>query len=397
MAARRSGLGRGLDSLIPNKTGKEPEKKSAKTEKAEKTEKAKAAKPAAKPAKKKSAAAEPAAKKTTPSSSAAKKTAASAAGTKKTSASAAGTKKTAASSGAAKKTAVKAATEKANTRSSAPRAEAKPAAAPAADGEKVVELKISMVEPNRNQPRKKFKDEAISELADSIRQYGILQPLLVQKEENYYQIIAGERRWRAAKKAGLKTVPAIIKDFSTQRVVEVSLIENIQREDLNPMEEARAYERLANDFSLTQEQIAEKVSKNRSTVANAMRLLKLGADVQDYVSDGLLSEGHARAILALSDPDKQKAAADEVLKNNLSVRETEKLVRELASGTKSRKKVSGRMEEALVRDLCDRLKKRLGTKVNIHQRGRNRGRIEIEYYSEAELDRIFELLESVRG
>ncbi len=263
--------------------------------------------------------------------------------------------------------------------------------------ESVVEMKISLVEPNREQPRKTFNDETIEELADSVRQYGIIQPLLVQKADGYYQIIAGERRWRAARKAGLKTVPVIIKDFSTQTAVEVSLIENIQREDLNPMEEAKAYERLVEDYSLTQEEVAEKVSKNRSTVANSMRLLKLSPEVQGYVADGSVTEGHARALLGISDPEVQKQIADQIIQNHLNVREAEKIVRSLSVGKKRKRSEKDSTREAVLNSLSEQLKNVFGTKVAIHQGRKNRGKIEIEYYSEEELDRIFELLSSIRG
>ncbi len=263
--------------------------------------------------------------------------------------------------------------------------------------ESVVEMKISLVEPNREQPRKTFNDETIQELADSVRQYGIIQPLLVQKADGYYQIIAGERRWRAARKAGLKTVPVIIKDFSTQTAVEVSLIENIQREDLNPMEEAKAYERLVKDYDLTQEEVAEKVSKNRSTVTNSMRLLKLSSEVQNYVADGSVTEGHARALLGISDPEVQKQIADQIIQNHLNVRETEKIVRSLSVGKKRKRSNQDAAREAVLNSLSEQLKNVFGTKVAIHQGRKNRGKIEIEYYSEEELDRIFEMLSSVRG
>lgn len=264
-------------------------------------------------------------------------------------------------------------------------------------GEPVVKLRISLVEPKRDQPRKYFDDQAIDELADSISQYGIISPLLVQKKDNYYEIIAGERRWRAAKKAGLKEVPVIIKNISDREAVEISLIENIQREDLNPMEESRAYERLVKEYGLSQEEVAQKVSRSRSAVTNSMRLLKLQPSVQKMVEEGSLSEGHARTIVSIDDPILQKEVAEQVIESNLSVRQTETLVKSLQKSDKvPHKKARDIQKETLLQDLADHLKNKLGTKVSIRPRGKNKGRIEIEYYSDEELDRIYELLQSVR-
>lgn len=263
--------------------------------------------------------------------------------------------------------------------------------------EPVVKLRISLVEPKRDQPRKYFDDQAIDELADSIGQYGIISPLLVQKKDNYYEIIAGERRWRAAKKAGLKEVPVIIKNISDREAVEISLIENIQREDLNPMEESRAYERLVKEYGLSQEEVAQKVSRSRSAVTNSMRLLKLQPSVQKMVEEGSLSEGHARTIVSIEDPILQKEVAEQVIESNLSVRQTETLVKSLQKSDKvPHKKARDIQKETLLQDLADHLKNKLGTKVSIRPRGKNKGRIEIEYYSDEELDRIYELLQSVR-
>jgi ParB family chromosome partitioning protein len=206
--------------------------------------------------------------------------------------------------------------------------------------EQVINMRISLIEPNRSQPRKYFDDSAISELADSVRQFGIIQPLLVQKKDDYYEIIAGERRWRAANKAGLKEIPVIVKNFSNQEAVEVSLIENIQREDLNPIEEAKAYERLVKEYGLSQEAVAGRVSKSRTSITNSMRLLKLDQNVQQMVETGELSEGHARAILGLPDQNAQKELADKVINERLSVRQTEKLVRETARPRKAAKEKS---------------------------------------------------------
>lgn len=263
------------------------------------------------------------------------------------------------------------------------------------DGE-VISMRISLVEPNRDQPRKYFDDAAISELADSVRQFGVIQPLLVQKKDGYYEIIAGERRWRAAKKAGLKEVPVIVKNFSGQEAVEVALIENIQREDLNPIEEAKAYERLVHDFGLSQEEVAGRVSKSRSAVTNSMRLLKLGEDIQKMVENGSISEGHARAILGVSDPELQRQIADQIVAQKLSVRQTEKLVRELTSSSSKKKEKSvDEAREAIIHDISEKLKTALGTKVSIRDNGK-RGKIEIEYYSDDELERIFDLIRSAQ-
>lgn len=197
-------------------------------------------------------------------------------------------------------------------------------------------MKISMIEPNREQPRKKFDEDALQELSESIKQYGILQPLLVSDKKDYYEIVAGERRWRAAKMAGLKEVPVVVKEFSTQEIVEISLIENIQREDLNPVEEAMAYKRLIDEFHLKQDEIAERVSKSRTAVTNSMRLLKLDSRVQQMMVDEMISAGHARAILAISDPEQQYNAAMKVFDEKLSVRETEKLVKSILTPTKKK-------------------------------------------------------------
>ena len=262
--------------------------------------------------------------------------------------------------------------------------------------EKVLLININLVEPNREQPRKKFREEGIEELASSISQYGIIQPLLVQKRNDYYEIIAGERRWRAARKAGLKEVPVILKDYSDKEAVEISLIENIQREDLNPIEEALAYERLINEFEMTQEQVAGRVSKSRSAVTNSLRLLKLEADIRGMLISGELSEGHARAILGLPDPDAQKALAERVVKEKLSVRETEKIVKKLMSQIVRKTKKRDYEKEAILSNLSEQLKTILGTKVSIHEGARHKGKIEIEYYSDDELNRIFEMLQTLK-
>lgn len=274
--------------------------------------------------------------------------------------------------------------------------EKSPESSPEIHKESVVSLKLSQVEPNRDQPRKYFDDETIEELADSIRQFGIISPLLVQRKDGYYEIIAGERRWRAAQKAGLREVPVIVKDFTSQEAVEVSLIENIQREDLNPIEEAKAYDRLLSEYGLNQEEIAGRVSKSRSAVANSMRLLKLDSDVQKLVETGSLTEGHARALLGITDPEMQKKTAQEVIDQKLSVRQTEKLVKALAKPAAPKKREKDAEREAQLTGLAEKLKTTLGTKVSIHQNGNNKGKIEIEYYSDDELERIYALLQSVR-
>ena len=264
------------------------------------------------------------------------------------------------------------------------------------ESEKVLSVKITLVEPNREQPRKKFNEEGIDELAASISQYGVIQPLLVQWKDNYYEIIAGERRWRAAMKAGLKEIPVIVKEYSNKEAVEISLIENIQREDLNPIEEALAYERLVEEFEMTQEQVAERVSKSRSAVTNSMRLLKLEGDVREMVISGDISEGHARTLLSLPNAEAQKLIADRVVKEKLSVRDTERLVKKLVSDVKRPVKKRDYEKEAILGNLSEQLKDIFGTKVSISENSRHRGKIEIEYYSDDELNRIFELLQSVK-
>lgn len=256
-------------------------------------------------------------------------------------------------------------------------------------------MKISMIEPNREQPRKKFDEDALQELSESIKQYGILQPLLVSDKKDYYEIVAGERRWRAAKMAGFKEVPVVVKEFSTQEIVEISLIENIQREDLNPVEEAMAYKRLIDEFHLKQDEIAERVSKSRTAVTNSMRLLKLDSRVQQMMVDEMISAGHARAILAISDPEQQYNAAMKVFDEKLSVRETEKLVKSILTPTKKKPVVSNPTEDAIYESLEEKMKGITGTRVFIHRKKNNKGKIEIEYYSRDDLDRIIDLFESI--
>lgn len=266
---------------------------------------------------------------------------------------------------------------------------------PAVKGETIV--KISKVEPNREQPRKKFDEDALLELSESIKMYGVLQPLLVSDKKDYYEIVAGERRWRAAKMAGLKEVPVVIKEFSDQEIVEISLIENIQREDLNPVEEAMAYKRLIDEFNLKQDEIAERVSKSRTAVTNSLRLLKLDARVQQMMVDEMISAGHARALLAISDAEKQYSVAMRIFDEKLSVRETEKLVKTIMNPSKKRENaVSDSAEDAIYESLEEKMKNITGTRVFIHRKKNNKGKIEIEYYSRDDLDRIIDLFESIR-
>lgn len=263
-------------------------------------------------------------------------------------------------------------------------------------GESVLIMKISAVEPNREQPRKSFREEGIEELASSIAQYGIIQPLLVQKKDDYYEIIAGERRWRAAMKAGLKEIPVIVKDYTNREAVEISLIENIQREDLNPIEEALAFDRLIQEFQMTQEQVAGRVSKSRSAVTNSLRLLKLEGEVREMVITGELSEGHARTLLGVPNNETQRLLAERIIKEKLSVRDTEKLVKKLTSTVPKKVRTRDLQKEAILNNLSEQLKIILGTKVSITEKGKSKGKIEIEFYSDEELNRIFEMLQSLR-
>lgn len=259
-------------------------------------------------------------------------------------------------------------------------------------------LKTTEVEPNRNQPRKNFDEDLLEELAESIKQYGIIQPLVVKKRKDYYEIVAGERRWRAAKMAGLKQVPVIIKDYSEQEIMEIALIENIQREDLNPIEEAKAYQRLIKDYNLKQEEVAEKVAKSRTTITNSMRLLKLDERVQQMLINDLLSTGHARALLAIEDKELQYDIAKKVIDEKMSVREIEKLIKELST-----QKVANEKKEELdegtklaYKNMEDKIKNIIGSKVVIKTKDKNKGKIEIDYYSQDELERIVDLIEHIR-
>ena len=252
-------------------------------------------------------------------------------------------------------------------------------------------VKITMVEPNREQPRKNFDEDALLELSESIKQFGLLQPILVQDRKDHYEIIAGERRWRAAKLAGLKEVPVIIKNLTEQEIVEISLIENIQRENLNPIEEAQAFKRLLTEFNLKQDEVAERVSKSRTAVTNSMRLLKLCDDVQRMVIDEMLSTGHARALLSIEDPKQQYTIAQKIFDEKLSVRDVEKLVKNLNKPEKS-KKITEKNMEVFYQDIEEKLKQVLSTKVSITSKENGAGKIEIEFYNNEDLDRFVELL-----
>ncbi|MDD3138174.1 MAG: ParB/RepB/Spo0J family partition protein [Lachnospiraceae bacterium] len=261
-------------------------------------------------------------------------------------------------------------------------------------GEGKTMVDITEVEPNREQPRKMFEEDALLELSDSIKQYGILQPLIVQKRNDYYEIIAGERRWRAAKLAGLKQVPVIIEDYTDQEIVEIALIENIQRENLNPIEEAMAYKRLLNEYNLKQDEVAERVSKSRTAVTNSMRLLKLSDRVQQMIVDDMISTGHARALLAIDDEEQQYQLATRIFDEKLSVREIEKLIKSLKNPKKN--VVKKPIENAFIyEDMEEKMKRAMGTKVSVNQKSAGKGRIEIEYYSEEEFERLFELITSL--
>ena len=260
-------------------------------------------------------------------------------------------------------------------------------------------VNINKIEPNREQPRKNFDEDALLELSESIKQFGMLQPLLVKEKDGYYEIIAGERRWRAAKMANLKEVPVIIRKLSDQEMVEISLIENIQRENLNPIEEAIAYKRLLTEFKLKQDEIAERVSKSRTAVTNSMRLLKLNEKVQQMVIDDMISTGHARALLGIEDLEKQYVVAQKIFDEKLSVRETEKLVKKLQqekekTTTEKENKLDPTLT-AICHDLEEKMKTIFGTKVAINQKDNKKGKIEIEYYSMEELDRIMDLLGTI--
>ena len=263
-------------------------------------------------------------------------------------------------------------------------------------------VNINKVEPNKEQPRKNFDEDALLELSESIKQFGVLQPLIVQDKDTYYEIIAGERRWRAAKLAGIKEIPIIIKSLTPQERVEISLIENIQREDLNPSEEAIAYKRLLTEFNLKQDEVAERVSKSRTTVTNSMRLLKLDEKVQQMVIDEMLTTGHARALLAIEDQELQFTAAQKIFDEKLSVRETEKLIKKILKGDSiNNDQLKEENEEkkqlkAIYHELEEKMKQALGTKVIINFKDKNKGKIEIEYYDSDQFDHLLEMFQSLK-
>lgn len=361
--AKKGGLGRGMEALLGNIPVEETNTTEEKyTDNATKTEK-------------------PAAKKTNAKKEAEKKPATKSAGKKAGDKTPVKTDSKTTTKTAAKKTTTKKTTKPDKSAKAAP--------------EPVEQLiPINKVEPNRDQPRKTFDEEGLNELAESIRTFGVLQPLLVQKQDDYYRIIAGERRWRAAKIAGLKKVPVIIKDLSEKEILEISLIENLQREDLNPIEEAEGYQRLLQEFNMTQEELAQRVSKSRSAITNTVRLLKLEESVRRLLADGAISPGHARALLALENPELQKEAAERIVRDHLSVRDTERLVKAMTDKKSVIKPATPPQDDFIYRDIEEKMRQILGTKVQIKNQ-KKRGRIEIEYYSPDELNRILELLQTI--
>ena len=261
-----------------------------------------------------------------------------------------------------------------------------------------VMMKVSDIEPNREQPRKHFDEDALLELSESIKQFGIIQPLIVQKRANYYEIIAGDRRWRAAKMAGLKEVPVIVKNYTEQQIVEISLIENIQRENLNPIEEAQAYKRLLTEFHMKQDELAERVSKSRTAITNSMRLLKLDERIQQMVIDDMISSGHARALLSIENKDVQYTLAVRIFDEKLSVREVEKLVKKIQTEEPEKNKENDKRDDSFIyKDIEEKMKLILGTKVCVTHKKNNKGKIEIEYYSNEELERLIEMFETLQG
>ena len=252
-------------------------------------------------------------------------------------------------------------------------------------------VNITKVEPNRSQPRKNFDEDALQELSDSIKQFGIIQPLIVQDRKDHYEIIAGERRWRAAKKAGLKEVPVIIKNYTDQEIVEISIIENIQREDLNEIEEALAYKRLLEEFNLKQDQVAERVSKSRTAVTNSMRLLKLCDKVQQMIIDEMITTGHARAILSIENPEEQYNLAQRIFDEKLSVREVEKIMKNMGKPAKEKKSKDAKLE-VIYQDIEEKLKQKLGAKVVIASKGNGAGKMEIEFYTHDDLEKLVDML-----
>lgn len=261
--------------------------------------------------------------------------------------------------------------------------------------EKIVEMKINDIEPNINQPRKNFDDDKIDDLAASIAEHGVLQPIIVTKKDKYYQIIAGERRWRASKKAGLKTIPAIVREYDEKKIREVALIENIQRQDLNALETARAIKELMEEHELTQEEIAKTLGKSRSAIANTLRILNLDKRVQDMIEEGKISEGHARSLASIADAKRQYQFALDIVNLDLSVRDTEEMMKEAKTKTnskKTKKKETSKLD-IIYKDVENRLKKSLETKVSFKPITKSKGKIIIEYFSNDELERILEILE----
>lgn len=261
-------------------------------------------------------------------------------------------------------------------------------------------IDINKIEPNSNQPRKNFNEDKIHELAESIKQHGLIEPLIVQKgKKGFYTIIAGERRWRAAREAGVKEIPVVVKEYSDQQVMEIALIENIQREDLNAIEEAEAYERLIKDFNLKQDEVAERVSKSRVAITNSLRLLKLDPRVREMIIEDKIKSGHARALLSVTDPEEQYRLAVMIFDSSMSVRETEKMVKKyLADKDKPTKEIKKKdtQTELIYKDYEEKLKTVIGTKVNINNKGKGKGKIEIEYFSPDEFDRIIGMMMSMR-
>lgn len=248
-------------------------------------------------------------------------------------------------------------------------------------------IKVTQIDPNKGQPRKNFNEEALNELASSIKRHGMIQPVIVRKRDDRYELIAGERRWRAARIAGLKEIPAIIREYSDGEISEIALIENIQREDLTPIEEAKAYKTLIEEYGITQEELSSRISKSRANIANTMRLLKLNEDVQAMVEEGLLSAGHARALLGLEDEESQLKAAGEVIKGDLSVRDTEKLVKNKKNPPQKKEKKLPE-NDFVYRDIEEKMTLQLSAKVKIVNKADGTGRIEIDYFSDGELERL---------
>ena len=387
MAKRRhGGLGRGLDALIPQKPWKEPEKEEKKTDG---IEEAKGSGPEKDSGAERAAASE-SRDEGSVLSEVPSETAFPEAGSVQKSAGGYGESDESEESGEAYSAAVSAGL-------SGSQSESKESSASADDS--IRTLRLSQIDPNRSQPRQYFEDESLDELSESIRQFGVLQPILVQKKGNRYEIIAGERRWRAARKAGLTEIPAIVREYTDQETLELSLIENIQREDLNPIEEAKAFRRLVEEFSLRQEDLAVRVSKSRTAITNSLRLLKLDERVQDMIVQGQISMGHARALIPVEIPEEQYLIAQQIAEKHLSVRDVEKLIKARLSG-KKKKKDSGKDKtaerdpalELAYKEIEERLKQSLGTKTTIRHSGDGTGKLEIEFYSHEDLEKIVDML-----